>query len=271
VVSAIASGIDGGRPVRVDCNDETAWAAIAAQSNFEPTLLGVVPYAKLAPGTRLFAVDAANVYLSPDTCQRLNVFAAAAAKPTKCPTTITVLRMVDQTERYRKKLRYRAKVRVRVQGRLVTQTVWKRKLVWRTRVVSRAVATDEPGPTAPCYNARAGSWRGTGWDSYWRTVRAIQVLAHESTHLTQSLAGRSIDAMLPTSETQAECYGMQSFTRVATQLGDTPDDAQALARFYYDKVYPLMGGETHNGSPYWSADCRENGPLDLSPNDGIWP
>jgi len=28
-------------------------------------------------------------------------------------------------------------------------------------------------------------------------------------------------------------------SRVAEQLGDTPDDAQAIAEYYWDKIYPL--------------------------------
>ena len=38
-----------------------------------------------------------------------------------------------------------------------------------------------------------------------------------------------------------------------------------------DVIYPRHKGVTFNGQPYWSPDCYENGPLDLTPGDGVWP
>jgi hypothetical protein len=97
------------------------------------------------------------------------------------------------------------------------------------------------------------------------------VLAHESIHLLQDVPGVSVAAVLPTSETDANCYGLQWVPCVAQQFGATPDDALAIAKYAYDVLYPRYQGITHNGSPYWSADCHQDGPLDLTPGDGVWP
>ena len=70
-------------------------------------------------------------------------------------------------------------------------------------------------------------------------------------------------------EAKADCYGMQWMPYVAEQLGDTPDDAQAIARWFWDKVYPLSR-PTH--PEYWSADCRPGGALDARPaGTTAWP
>jgi hypothetical protein len=61
---------------------------------------------------------------------------------------------------------------------------------------------------------------------------------------------------------------MQSFALAAEQLGDTADDAAAIASYYATKLYPLRRTQSPE---YWSADCRPNGPLDLTPNDNVWP
>ena len=95
------------------------------------------------------------------------------------------------------------------------------------------------------------------WDDYFYTASAIQTLVHESQHLK----GDPVEA-------EAECYGMQWLAYAAQQLGDTPDDAAAIAQYYATRVYPQRQTQTPE---YWSAECRANGALDLTPNDGVWP
>ena len=51
----------------------------------------------------------------------------------------------------------------------------------------------------------------------------------------------------------------------------TADDGEAIAQYAYDKLYPGYQRVSYNGSPYWSAGCRETGPLDLTPGDNVWP
>jgi hypothetical protein len=61
---------------------------------------------------------------------------------------------------------------------------------------------------------------------------------------------------------------MQWLTRVATSLGTTADDAQAIANYYYTVIYPTRKALANGPYPYLSADCHQDGPRDLSPGDG---
>jgi hypothetical protein len=54
-------------------------------------------------------------------------------------------------------------------------------------------------------------------------------------------------------EIRAECQGMQWLTRVATSLGTTADDAQAIAN-YYTVIYPTRKALANGPYPYWV--CR---------------
>lgn len=125
----------------------------------------------------------------------------------------------------------------------------------RVRVTTYAAVAQ---PAAPCF---AGGRQLAGDQSFWNTyfddAEALQTLAHESIHLK----GDPVEA-------EAECYGMQALASVAQQLGDTPDDAEAIAQYYATLLYP----QRQTQSPeYWSAECRPGGALDLTPNDGVWP
>jgi hypothetical protein len=86
---------------------------------------------------------------------------------------------------------------------------------------------------------------------------ALAVVAHESYHLLGY-----------TNEAQVECYGMQSIWFVASKLGASVPEAQALASLYATKMYPLRRTQTPQ---YWSAQCRNGGTLDLRPSLARWP
>jgi hypothetical protein len=86
---------------------------------------------------------------------------------------------------------------------------------------------------------------------------ALAVVAHESYHLL----GYS-------NEAQVECYGMQSIWFVASKLGASVDESQALASFYATRMYPQRRTQT---PLYWSAQCRDGGKLDLRPSLARWP
>jgi hypothetical protein len=103
---------------------------------------------------------------------------------------------------------------------------------------------------------------------YANYVFALQVLAHELIHLYDFRSGGPIDQPF---EIRAECQGMQWLTRVATSLGTTADDAQAIANYYHTVIYPTRKTLANGPYPYWSADCHHDGPLDVSPGDGVWP
>jgi hypothetical protein len=102
--------------------------------------------------------------------------------------------------------------------------------------------------------------------AYWRSspgekdtpsleeVIAVHVLTHESVHLTGSL-----------SESITECRAVQRDAVVAQRLGATPKQGRMLALRYWTLVYPNLSND------YQTRDCRENGPMDRTPDDGVWP
>jgi hypothetical protein len=86
---------------------------------------------------------------------------------------------------------------------------------------------------------------------------ALQTVAHESYHLLGY-----------TNEAQVDCYGMQSIWFVATRLGASLPEAQALAQLFALRIYPLRRVETPT---YWSPECRNGGTYDLRRSSSAWP
>lgn len=76
-------------------------------------------------------------------------------------------------------------------------------------------------------------------------VIAVHVLTHEAMHMAGERA-----------EAATECQAMQRDVTTAQLLGATPDQARALARRYWNEVYPRMP------SAYRSGECRPGGALD---------
>src|SRR5262249_1994055 len=168
--------------------------------------------------------------LSPAICGPLQQFASAAVKPTKCAAR---------------------------------------------RIALLSAAPRRPATEGPCYlgNGRTAAPKSQlFWAAYESYSIAILTLAHESIHLSGVVGGTLTNGLAvgdPQAEAKADCFGMQWMPYVAEQLGDTPDDAQAIARWFWDKVYPLSR-LTH--PEYWSADCRPGGALDAGPaGRAAWP
>ncbi len=89
------------------------------------------------------------------------------------------------------------------------------------------------------------------------TAMALATVSHESYHL---LGYRN--------EAKVECYGLQSIWFVASKLGASLVESQALASYYATQMYP----ERRTRTPaYWSPQCREGGALDLRPSTAAWP
>ena len=80
------------------------------------------------------------------------------------------------------------------------------------------------------------------------------MLTHEAYHL----AGTR-------SESVVQCYAMQRNAEAARQLGASPEQAGAIARFVYAHVYPSLPPE------YRTSDCHDRGPYDLRPASSVWP
>jgi hypothetical protein len=88
-------------------------------------------------------------------------------------------------------------------------------------------------------------------------IWALQTVAHESYHL-----------LGVTNEAEVDCYGMQSIWFVATQLGASLAEGEALGQIFWQDIYPLRRTET---PAYWSAECHNGGPYDLRPGSSTWP
>ena len=89
------------------------------------------------------------------------------------------------------------------------------------------------------------------------TAMALATVSHESYHL---LGYRY--------EAKVECFGLQSIWFVASKLGASLAESQAIASFYATNMYPLRRRRT---PAYWSAECRDGGSLDLRPSLARWP
>ena len=135
------------------------------------------------------------------------------------------------------------------------------------------VPTVSGSPQQSCYETTVNEPTGY-WSNYFGYAWALDTLAHEAIHLWQDQAGAPLPANALV-ESQAACYSMQWLPYVATQLGDTPDDAQAITDFYWKIAYPSYLSLTSAyaaSRPYWSSDCAPGGALDIrSDKTGIRP
>jgi hypothetical protein len=252
VANQVASHI-AQRPVRVYCDGGHDWSTLAADQKFDPNLYDTWVVSWYWTDSRTFSQNSDIAHVSPRICQRLWEFGNAAAKPTKCPTVVRQSETISVTIKVPNMVSRR--VRIRGKWHVVSRIVLVPTRV--TKHITRRV----DGPPGPCYSS-AGLAPGTSAD-YGNYVWALWQLARDSVYMFDWRVGASIDGAW---EVRANCLGMQWLGWVAAQLGDTPDDGHALASYAYNVIYPR--GE---GQPYWSADCRENGPLDQSPGDGVWP
>lgn len=283
LASQIASHI-AGRSVTVRCWDAGGWTTLATAHGFDPGHeLGFVasqPYWLL---TGTFVSSATTAELSPAACSALQQFAQATTKPTKCQ--VTTSNYVDVT-RTRTVTRWRV---VRVKGK-VKKIPYQAQVTYTETVLQSGLGPPTPcflgepssaganrvcagWPPNPCFSA-ATNEPSTYWQSYDQLVEGIATLAHEPIHLWQIQSGYRVpsDSLV---ESQATCAGMQWIPYVAEQLGDTADDAQAIADFYWLIDYPGMKNATtsyEQTHPYWSADCVPGGALDIrAAGSTVWP
>ena len=121
----------------------------------------------------------------------------------------------------------------------------------------------------PCFTGSVSVQRNAFWTNYAGYAQAILGLTHESIHLGGAVGGRLRSGALvgdQLAEAHAECYGLQWMQYAAVELGDTADDAIAIARYEYKVLYPQL-----RGTPYWSAACRPGGPMDIRDPRAPWP
>jgi hypothetical protein len=233
LASRVASHI-AGRPVTVGCETYPAWHALGQTGNE----LGLVQ-ARYDTRTNTFVADATAIELAPQVCRRLQQFAQAVTKPTKC----------------------RSEANSRFQP------------CFLGRPISHVSTSPGICATSGCFSAAAR--RPTAyWRSYHYSAEALLTLAHETIHIEQDQAGAHVP---PNSlvEAQATCSALQWLDWVAVQFGDTLDDAQAIATFAWKVDYPAEARlpESYARShPYWSAQCKPGGSLDIRAGGStFWP
>jgi len=83
---------------------------------------------------------------------------------------------------------------------------------------------------------------------------AAHTLAHESFHL------RGFQ-----DEGVTECYALQNTAFVAERLGVPEQQAQDLQAWLYERGYP------NEPTDYQSPQCHDGGPLDLRPQEALFP
>ena len=232
LLGKIASHI-AGRTVTVACQNAQSWAAIVTESGGNPSAESGFVATQWNGATGQLISISSVAELSSGICNPLRSFAAATIKPTECATRTTLA-------------------------------------LGAARTATRAASS-----FGPCDVADAGAvakLSGPFLTRYWRTAVAILTLAHESIHLGGTVGGQLANGLAvgdPQAEAKADCYGMQWMGYVAEQLGDSPEDAQALASYVWEAIYPL----SRTAHPaYWSAECRPGGALDARPPGAtLWP
>jgi len=273
LAGSIASTLVG-RPVTVHCEDAATWTALGTS----PGESGFVRGTSYDLDSNLFVESATTIELSPDACLALQAFVQAPVKPTKCAATTQVKRTVTRSHYvWRTRIVHGKKERVRVK---VPYTVTvKHSVVASLAPCFLGTPVSQPSfdPSLCqgdlCYVVTANEPQSF-WDAYDTSAQAILALAHEAVHVEQDTMGAPVPAASLV-EAQAECSGMQTMASVAVALGDTPDDAQALAAYSYDIDYPGKAASADPYSlahPYWSAECKPGGALDIRATaSALWP
>jgi hypothetical protein len=237
------------KDVTIRCEGETDWRKLVTERGGDPNAeLGYVGVDFRRSTGELRSLSTFAELTGEAVCLPLKRFAVAQTKPTKCVVTW-----------FKKSTVY---VERRVNG------VMKR--------VPKVVLTKVKNPPARCYlgNKRiARDMPEAYWVAYWEYANAILTVAHESIHLGGMVGQRFGNGSVvgdPDSEAKANCFGMQWMPYVAQELGAAADDAQAIATFYWDVIYPEY--RTSAYSRYWSADCRPGGAMDQRPaGKTAWP
>lgn len=265
--SALARTISGNPGAEVRCEDEAGWQSLSGTYNITPTTLGFVLQSRL-------------IELKPTVCDYLQRFALATTKPTKCHGVKKIAETVYEAQTVPVTVTKQVEVKVPVitirtvkvivkgkqRTKKVKVTVWKTvtktvtEQTTKTEQVPRQVEREVAGPDIPCY-APAGHAAVAGLpDSYWRDYYSFVISLHTLSHEIWHTAPIFDEAI-------TDCRAMQRMRDLAMAFGASADDAASIALYDWTRIYPAQ----KDRGPYWSADCRENGPLDLSPNDGIWP
>jgi hypothetical protein len=227
-----------GQPAAMHCAGDYEWGLLSSQKSLP---MGVWGYVEFPGGSPL-----GYAMVSPQACQYLQAFAQANPKPTKCVATPTIYPDGSVTT-YRTVL-----VRVQKHGRATT------KKVRQAIHTIQTVAQPAPAPPVPCFSADGSPalpMPQSYWIDYANYAMALATLGHEPFHIAGD-----------TDEARVNCHGLQRVSMLAQALGDTPDDAEQIARFVEQYVIPAQPPQ------YWlPSECHDGGALDLNPDSSVWP
>ena len=255
VLSGLIASQIAGRPVTVRCESDAEWSSMVSQRGGDPNAeAGYVGSTWNSDSGQLVGVSSVIELAGSGVCAALQSFAAATTKPTKC--AIASAAFVPVTVE-----RVPVRRTLRIAGKLSMRTTW---VVRRVQSIAGNQLRQQ---FTPCYlggGTTARQMPSSFWSDYERYAAAIVTLAHESIHaggVVGGLLSNGVSVGDPQAEAKAECYGMQWMPFVAEHLGDSPDDAQAIATYFWDAVYP---SERTSAYPaYWTPDCHPLGALDI--------
>jgi hypothetical protein len=192
------------------------------------------------------------VFIHPSYCPALETLAGSPQRRgiKECAMGVTT-QMQTETRTETRTVPHRGTVVEVVKKRVKKKGRWTWANVRRTRVVTTyeqvSVEVQVQVPVqVPVY--------GT-CPSYAVTYFAVALLTHEAEHSW----GTRVEA-------EAECRALQHLARTAMRLGVAKDFALELAA---DNLARYM--RLSPSSAYWSADCRDGGPMDLNPGLEGWP
>jgi hypothetical protein len=265
LASTIASSIVG-RPVTAKCEDQASWTALNLNGD-SSKVLGFVheaPHSTTTPVTKYRYVWAYHVVHHKRVRYRHKV--PYVALVTHADTFTASADTIELSPQVCGPLQQFAEAAPKP-----TKCANAPCFVGKPTSSAPAVCTDASETT--CYST-ADNWSDDYYAQYDNYAQALLTVAHESIHVIQNTKGNVVpaDALV---EAQAECSGMQHTAQVAEQLGDTPDDAEAVADYLWLLSYPTEQQPDDAYStqhPYWSADCVPGGALDVRPpGTTLWP
>jgi hypothetical protein len=227
-----------GQPAAMHCAGDYEWGLLSAEKSLSSGVWGYVEFWGNSP--------LGFTEISPQACRYLQAFAQADPKPTKCApeATVTPDRAVVT---YRTVL-----VRVKKNGR---PSYKKERQVIRT---TEKVAQPTAGALVPCFSG-AGVAATLMPESYWAAysnyAMALLTVGHEPFHIAGDM-----------DEARVNCHGLQRISMIAQALGDTPDDAEQIARYTLEYIVPAQPSQYQ-----LPAECHDGGALDLNPGSSVWP
>jgi hypothetical protein len=242
-LAVVASEI-AGRPASVICFDHMGWDAFMKAIGKDPDFTGGTAFGGSAIAFLTWSVcpSAYEPFLA--NPQRSGTKECQTGTRTEYTTET---RTETRTETTRQVVYDKVRARVKTKGKWKWVTVKKRRVVTVETQVPVEVQVQVP-TVVPVLG------KCSTYDNF---VYALAVLTHESAHLR--------DSRYFADEALTECYAVQRIAQTAYRLGASKEFALEIGADYLDRYMATKIPR------YWSADCRDGGPMDLYPAFEGWP